>query len=236
MSKTDEAVSSLTEMIRSGRFRVGDRVPTEPELTAELGMSRTAVREAVRALTFAGVLRVRQGDGTYVTSLEPAQLLRSVGVALDLSSVETLAELYAIRRILEPEATAMAAVRMTASDLHDLRGHLAAMADARSAEEFVTADAEFHDVIAGAAGNEALRALLVSLRSESARMRIRRAREEDDAAERTLAEHAAILDALANRDVGRAKASAMQHLAEGERWLRVAAEREHRGPLSRKAP
>lgn len=237
VSKTDAAVNALGDMIRSGRFSVGDRLPTEPELVAELGVSRGALREAVRALSFAGVLRVRQGDGTYVTGLEPALLLRSVGFALDLTSTETLAELYGIRRILEPVATAMATPRMTEEDLAVVADHLAAMREAKGADDavaFVAADAAFHDAIAASCGNEALRAVLVSLRSESARVRIRRAREEQDAEERTIAEHSSILAALAIGDAEAAKAAATLHLAEGERWLRAAvlAERPVRGEVS----
>ncbi len=225
-SKTDEAVDALAEMIRSGRFTVGDKLPTEPELVDELGVSRGALREAVQALAFVGVLRVRQGDGTYVSGLEPSQLLRSVGFALDLSSPETLAELYGVRRILEPVATGMAARHMTASQIGAARVQLDAMRDAADAEGFVLADAAFHDEIAAACGNEALRALLVSLRSESARARIRRARDDDGATARTVAEHEAILAALEAGDAELAQAAATLHLAEGERWLRRSVEQD----------
>lgn len=225
-SKTDEAVDALAEMIRSGRFSVGDKLPTEPELVDELGVSRGALREAVQALAFIGVLRVRQGDGTYVSGLEPSRLLRSVGFALDLSSPETLAELYGVRRILEPVATGLAARAMTATQIDAVRSQLDAMRDAVDAETFVLADAAFHDEIAGACGNEALRALLVSLRSESARERIRRARDDQGATARTVAEHEAILAALEAGDAELAQAAATVHLAEGERWLRRSVEQE----------
>lgn len=225
-SKTEQAMEALASMIRSGRYQVGDKLPTENELVAELGMSRTAVREAVKALSFVGVLRVRQGDGTYVTGLEASQLLRSAGFALDLSSPQTLPELYAIRRMLEPQATALAADRVDADGLRMLRGHLQAMIDAPDAETFVAADAAFHDEVAAASGNEALRGLLASLRGESAIMHIRRARDDDGATKRTIAEHEAILSALEKGNAKKAEVAASTHLAEGERWLRLAIDKE----------
>lgn len=222
MNKTDHAVAELLAMIRSGRFSVGDRLPTEPELVEELGVSRSAVREAVQSLSFAGVLRVRQGGGTFVTDLEPARLLRSAGLALDLSGSETLSELYAVRRILEPAVTEMAVPNLTDEDLETLRGYLDAMRNATEAEEFVHADIAFHDRIARAAGNETLRAILHALRSQSGLGLIRRAREEENAELQSISEHEAILAALEARDSELAKAATTVHLAQGQRWLDAA--------------
>lgn len=222
MNKTDHAVEQLLAMIRSGRFSIGERLPTEPELVAELGVSRSAVREAVQSLSFAGVLRVRQGGGTFVTDLEPAQVLRSAGLALDLSGTETLAELYAVRRILEPAATAMAVANMTDEDEDVLRGYLDLMRSAQEAEEFVHADIAFHDTIARIAGNETLRALLHTLRTRSGLGLIRRAREEESAEEQSIVEHEAILAALEARDIELARAATTVHLAQGQLWLDTA--------------
>jgi GntR family transcriptional repressor for pyruvate dehydrogenase complex len=219
MNKTDQAAASLLGMIRDGRFSVGDRLPTEAELVAELGVSRSAVREAVQSLSFAGVLRVRQGGGTFVTDLQPARLLRSATLALNLSSQETLTELYAVRRILEPAATELAAAYVTDDDLAVLRSHLAAMRTAADAEAFVAADIAFHDEIARIAGNETLRAMLAALRSEAGLGLVRRAREEDHAETDSITEHEAILDALQRRDAALAGAATTLHLAQGQRWL-----------------
>ncbi|MCB1256446.1 MAG: FadR family transcriptional regulator [Microthrixaceae bacterium] len=222
MNKTDRAVEALLAMIRSGRFSVGDRLPTEPELVAELGVSRSAVREAVQSLSFAGVLRVRQGGGTYVTDLEPARLLRSAAIALDLTSSATISELYAVRRILEPAATTMAVANLTDEHLETLRELLDEMRTASDAESFVQADIAFHDTVAQAAGNETLRALLAALRSESGLALIRRAREEENAEARSITEHEAILAALEVRDPELAQAATTLHLAAGQRWLDAA--------------
>lgn len=222
MNKTDFATTELLAMIRSGRFSVGDRLPTELELVDELGVSRSAVREAVQALSFAGVLSVRQGGGTFVTDLEPARVLRSAGLALDLSGGDTLAELYAVRRILEPAATAMAVPLMGDGHIAELRDHLDQMRAATTAAEFVQADIAFHDAIAAATGNDTLRALLVTIRSRSGLGLIRRAREEERAEAQSIAEHEAILAAVEAGDAELARAATTVHLASGQRWLEAA--------------
>jgi DNA-binding FadR family transcriptional regulator len=219
MSKTDEAVAELLDMIRSGRFSGGDQLPTEPELVAQVGVSRGAVREAVQSLCFAGVLRVRQGGGTYVTDLEPSRLLRSASLAFELAGHDTVAELYAVRRILEPAATAMAAPRLTGAELAELATQLDAMRGAADAEAFVRADVAFHDLVAAAAGNATLRALLCTLRSESGLTLTRRAKEDEQAAAQAVVDHEAILGALQARDPELARAATIVHLVQGQRWL-----------------
>lgn len=219
MNKTDMAAAGLLEMIRAGRYSEGDRLPTEAELVDELGVSRSAIREAVQSLSFAGVLRVKQGGGTFVTDLQPGRLLRSAALALNLSGHDTLAELYAVRRILEPAATALAVEHLTDGDLDALRAELDAMRAATDEEGFVRADIAFHDLIAGIAQNATLRAMLQALRSEAGLGLIRRAREEDHAEADSIAEHEAILDALVRRDAALAHAATTLHLAQGQRWL-----------------
>ena len=76
---TEGAIDKIRERIVSGAWGPGDRLPKESELAAELGLSRNSLREAVRALSQLRVLEVKQGDGTYVSSLEPGLLLVSAG-------------------------------------------------------------------------------------------------------------------------------------------------------------
>ena len=70
LAVTDEAIEKIKAMITSGALRAGDRLPREADLAADLGLSRSSLREAVRALSLVNILDVRRGDGTYVTSLE----------------------------------------------------------------------------------------------------------------------------------------------------------------------
>src|SRR5438067_13663850 len=83
MGLTDSAIEHIKEMIVSGELRPGDRLPKEADLATRLGLSRNSLREAVRALSLVRVLDVRQGDGTYVTSLRPALLLGALALVAD---------------------------------------------------------------------------------------------------------------------------------------------------------
>src|SRR5258706_3875824 len=105
---TDEAIAKIRSMIRSGELPPGARLPTEQQLSAQMGLSRSGVREAVKVLEAARVLDVRRGDGTYVTSLAPRLLLEGVGLAVDLLRDDTLLEVMDVRRMLEPVATGLA--------------------------------------------------------------------------------------------------------------------------------
>ena len=114
MALTDEAIGKIKEMIISGRVRPGEKLPREADLAAELGLSRNSLREAVKALTLVNVLDVRQGDGTYATSLAPSLLLEALSFIVDFHRDDTVLEFLEVRRILEPAATGLAAVRMSA--------------------------------------------------------------------------------------------------------------------------
>ena len=93
-SATDQAIAKIKELISSGEFSAGARLPTERELTQRFGVSRSSLREAVRALALIGVLEPRVGDGTYVTTLEPDLLLTGFGFVSDLASGESLLEMH----------------------------------------------------------------------------------------------------------------------------------------------
>src|SRR6478736_9149267 len=109
MALTDEAILRIKEMIVSGQLGPGDRLPREPDLAEELGLSRNSLREAVRALALMNILDVRQGDGTYVTSLNPDLLLDALTFVVDFHRDDSVLEFLRVRRILEPAAAAMAA-------------------------------------------------------------------------------------------------------------------------------
>src|SRR5260221_9739462 len=158
---TDGAIETIRGLIASGQWGPGTRLPREADLAKQLGLSRNSLREAVRALSLARVLEVRQGDGTYVSSLEASELLEPTLSATHLLRGRTVLELFEVRRMLEPEAAAMAALRADDDVNVALRRELDRMFDAGDkGEDLGEADAAFHDVIAAAPGNAALRPLL----------------------------------------------------------------------------
>lgn len=220
MAVTDEAIEKIKEMIVSGALRPGDRLPKESELAAELGLSRNSLREAVRALSLIRILDVRQGDGTYVTSLDPQLLLEALSFVVDFHRDDTVLEFLAVRRILEPAATGLAAARITTDELDALQGKLDALGAQPSVEELVAADLEFHRGIVAAAGNSVLCSLLDGLSGPTTRARVWRGLTQEDAVSRTLLEHRAILSALRDRDGEAARSWSTVHIASVEQWLR----------------
>src|SRR3954451_478597 len=116
-------------MIVAGDLQPGDRLPREADLAERLGLSRKSLREAVRALSLIRVLDVRQGDGTYVTSLAPQLLLDALSFIVDFHRDDTVLQFLEVRRILEPAATALAAQRMTDPDIEALRKVLNGLRD-----------------------------------------------------------------------------------------------------------
>lgn len=220
-SVTDEAIERIRQMIMSGEWGPGTRLPPEAELAARLGMSRNSLREAVRALSLVRVLEVRQGDGTYVTSLEPDLLLESTRFVAHLLADKTVVELFEVRRMLEPAAGALAAVRMDEDGRAALRRELDRMTAATSVEDLVDADAAFHAVVAQAAGNSVLSSLLEGLSTRTMRARVWRGRLEKGALDATKAEHTRIYEAIVARDPELARIVAAAHVANSEHWLRA---------------
>jgi GntR family transcriptional repressor for pyruvate dehydrogenase complex len=219
MSVTSKAIAEIKRLIVTGELAPGERLPPEGPLATQLGISRSSLREAVRALSAMGVLDVRRGDGTFVTSLEPDLLLRGTGFVVDLLQGQEPLELLAVRRLLEPAATALAAYRLDEEELESLRESLERMAEAADVEEFVEIDDAFHGTIVGSTGRPLLVALVRSLSGHTLRARIWRGLIDEGAAQETLRGHRAIVKALEARDAELAHAAAAMHIADVERWL-----------------
>jgi GntR family transcriptional repressor for pyruvate dehydrogenase complex len=222
MSLVDQAVIRLRQLIQTGQLQPGARLPPEHQLATDLNISRNGLREAVRALVVARVLEIRRGEGTFVTSLEPALLLEGVGVAVDLIRDDTVLEITEVRRLLEPIATAVAATRISPEQLADVDRHLAAMrAAVDDPELLIHHDAAFHHAVIAATGNQTLTILLAGIAGQTVRARVWRGLVEDNSASRTVAEHEAIYVALAAGDAPMANAAALTHIGNTERWLRA---------------
>ena len=222
MALTDEAILQIKDMIRSGELKAGDRLPPEKELSASLGLSRSSLREAVKALEILRVLDVRRGDGTYVTSLEPHLLMESMAFAVEIHQDTSILDVFAVRRILEPAAAALAASRVGPDDVDDLRAMLEEMDADTAVDNLVAHDLVFHGRLAELSGNAYLGTLLDSLSSRTLRARVWRGLTEEGSVGRTLAEHRAIVDALAAGDADLVRARVLVHVSGVEDWLRRA--------------
>lgn len=217
ISKPDlhmETVSRLAQLVAAAER--GSRLPTERELCEQLGVGRSTLREAVRALAFIGAVEPRQGSGTFVGG-DPAAVDRLIGLGLVLnrSKVEEVVE---VRRALEVDAARLAAERHTEADAEALRAIMREMVacqdDPLAASKI---DVDFHVKLAHASHNSVLEHLLSGMRVLLEAW-MERAIYRTDIVRAIVGEHNAILDAVVARDVA-AAASRM------ELHQRVAAER-----------
>jgi DNA-binding FadR family transcriptional regulator len=216
---TDEAIDKIKAMILAGELAPGSRLPKEDVLAGQLGLSRNSLREAVRALTAMRILVTRQGDGTYVSSLEPQLLLETLSFAADVSHGRTAQQLLQVRRLLEPQATGLAAPLLQPHDLEELRDILDRCRSAVTVEEFVAHDIAFHLRIVEAVGNPVLSMLLEVLSTRTQRVRIVRGSRTQNALDSAHQDHEEILRALQARDALLAASAATVHITAVEQWL-----------------
>ncbi|CAL9326508.1 FadR/GntR family transcriptional regulator [Streptomyces olindensis] len=219
MALTDEAMDKIKAMIVAGELAPGSRLPKEEILAAQLGLSRNSLREAVRALTAMRILVSRQGDGTYVSSLEPHLLLETLSFAADVSQGRAALQLLQVRRLLEPQATGLAAAMLQPHDLQELRDILDRCRSAATVEDFVAHDIAFHLRIVEAVGNPVLSMLLEVLSTRTQRVRIVRGSRTRDALDSAHQDHEEILRALQARDALLAVSAATVHITAVEQWL-----------------
>jgi GntR family transcriptional repressor for pyruvate dehydrogenase complex len=219
---TDEAILKIKEMILTGDLKPGDRLPPEKELGEALGLSRSSLREAVKALEIIRVLDVRRGDGTYVTSLSPSLLLDALSFVVDVHQDDSVLELFEVRRILEPAAAGLATPRMTEADIAHLRELLAQVDGTPSVDQLVANDIVFHRYICERSGNAYLTRMLDALSSSTLRARVWRGLTQEGSVQRTLTEHRAIVDALEAGDADLVAAQMTVHVSGVAAWLRRA--------------
>ncbi|MEU4014664.1 FadR/GntR family transcriptional regulator [Microbacterium sp. NPDC028030] len=222
MAVTDDAIAKIKAMIVSGELAPGDRLPPEKELSERLGLSRSSMREAVKALEVIRVLDVRRGDGTYVTSLEPHLLLEAVSFVVDMHDDDSMLEIFAVRRMLESQASGLAATLGSDEQIAALQREVDGVDASVNIDELVDHDIRFHRDIVEMAGNAYLASLIEHMSSQTVRARAWRGLTEADALDRTLSEHRAIADAIAMRDPALATSLTTAHIAGIERWLRHA--------------
>ncbi|MCO7514965.1 FadR family transcriptional regulator [Pseudomonas guariconensis] len=227
-SLAQELVTVLTERIRSGQLKRGDKLPTESQIMAEEGVSRTVVREAISRLQASGQVETRHGIGTFVLDA-PA----SSGLRIDPATIVTLREVLAVlelRIALEVESAGLAAQRRSDEALAAMREALDELNEGVShASDAVSADFQFHLLIAQASGNHYFADIIDHLgTSIIPRTRLNSARlAHDDQAHymsRLRHEHDAIYEAIARRDSEGAKMAMRMHLSNSRERLRQAHE------------
>lgn len=226
MSVAGGVIQQIRDLIIDGEIAPGQRLPSEGELSSRLGVSRNSLREAVRALCEARVLEVRRGDGTFVSNLEPETLLGGLGFMLELMQDDTMLEIFEVRRLFEPPATGLAALRATDQDVRELTESLQQLNRASSNEDLINLDVAFHNRIMQITGNSTLCTLMDALGTRATRARIWRGITMEGTRNFTFEQHGRIVEAIAARDPALASAASTVHLSASEVWLkRILSER-----------
>jgi GntR family transcriptional repressor for pyruvate dehydrogenase complex len=205
-------VEQIERSIRSGELRPGDQLPPERELAQQFGVSRTAVREAVKALSEKGLVEAYPGRGTFIVDTTSQVIRQSLDLLIQFGQKEGSAFLVEARDILEPEVAARAALRADEKQIGAMREAVATM-DAAVGDEgaYIEADLDFHLALAEAARNPVI---LTFLDSIVALLREHRARvfETTGGPERGQVHHKRILAAIEQRDPDAARQAMHQHL------------------------
>ena len=206
--------SAIEDAIRSGELGQGDKLPSEKKLCLQFGVSRTAVREALRMLSARGLLRIEKGRGIFVEQLSADTVAAPMELYLHLNSGEDHAiHVVGARQLIEPPIAAEAALRHTESDAEKLRANVAQLAVAEHDSALMsTLDMSFHLLIAEAAHNPVLPLFIRPIQMLMPAIKASVYGVVDDAHATAVHWHSRILDAILARDAGLAEAEMRGHL------------------------
>jgi GntR family transcriptional repressor for pyruvate dehydrogenase complex len=208
----EQIVDQIERRIAAGDLKVGDQLPPERELAEQFTVSRTAVREAIKALREKGLVEIRLGRGTFVTNGTSNVIRRSLGVLMKADESNGAANLVEVREILEPEIAARAALRVTEQNIAAMAKAVEIMDTALdNADVFVEADLDFHLALAEATQNPIIPILMDSIIDLLREQRKRTGNVEGGLA-RGQYHHKIILEAVVKRDPQAARQAMQNHL------------------------
>jgi len=212
---SQDIIEQVRDLVTSGRLRPGDRLPSERELSQALSVSRSSVREAVRAMESLGLIEARAGEGTFVASPSGSRGSDPLIASLH-QDWSTQHKLFEVRRVIEPDLASLAARRATAEQIEKMRTILAEQqAQIRQGGTGVRQDTLFHYLLAEATGNEVLVRIMDSLMDLLLRTR-EESLQHDKRPARSLKQHRAMLRAIEARNPRAAERLMYQHIAEIE--------------------
>ncbi len=160
----ERIVSQIEQRIVAGELKAGDQLPSENELARQFTVSRTAVREAIKALREKRLVEVRPGKGTFITNGTPDAVRHSLGLLMKFGEPNGFANLVEVREMLEPEIAALAATRITPESIAAMQEAVAIMDTAlEDVDTFVEADLDFHLALAEATQNPVIPLLMDSI-------------------------------------------------------------------------
>ena len=222
----EQIVQQVEESIQKGALKSGDKLPPERDLAQQFGVSRTAVREAVKALREKGFVEAYPGRGTFIMETGSHPMRLSLDRMVKAGQAEGSRYLTEVREMMEPEIAAMAAERADGEDLAAMRESLEVMDRAkRDPEAFIEADLDFHLALAEAAANPIILSLIYSIVGllREQRMGIFQV---EGGPERGQYHHKRILEAVEHRDSAGAREAMKAHM----RQVREDSRRTRGGP------
>jgi GntR family transcriptional repressor for pyruvate dehydrogenase complex len=208
----EQIVQQIQDSIEKGVLKPGDQLPAERELALQFGVSRTAVREAVKALREKGLVEAFPGRGTFITSGTSNSIRLTLDRMIKTGQADGTLHLVEVREILEPEIAALAATRADEARLVEMREVVGIMDNAKhDPDAFIEADLDFHLALAEAAANPLILSLIDSIVGVLREQRLSIFKV-DGGPERGQYHHKRILEAIENRDPGGARAAMRAHL------------------------
>jgi GntR family transcriptional regulator, transcriptional repressor for pyruvate dehydrogenase complex len=208
----EQIVEQIEGSIVKGDLKAGDQLPAERDLAQRFGVSRTAVREAVKALREKGLVEAYSGRGTFITDGTTQAVRQSLDLMVKIGQPEGSTHLAEVRAILEPEIAALAAVRIQEPELTTMRDAVAAMDRAgQDPETYIEADLDFHLALAEGAANPLILSLLDSIVALLREQRLRIFKV-PGGPERGQIHHKRILDAVDRHDSEKAREAMRAHL------------------------
>jgi len=223
-----ESVSSeltrklVDHLVTDGRLKPGDRLPSERQLAAALGIGRSAVRDALRSLSLLGLIEIRQGSGSYVKEPDSELLPQIIEWGMLLGE-RNIMDLVEARSHIETAVAALAADRRTDGDLTEIKLHLDAMSRATNTASFVEADVAFHIALARAAGNAVFLDIITSVQS-LLRVWITRVIDAAATTESFHREHFAVFEAVEAGDPDGARVFMQRHMDHAAKELAASLE------------
>ncbi len=213
-------VTELKTAIVQGKLKPGDRLPSERDLAEMLGVSRTSLREALKLLAASGLVTIKHGQGVFIAEQEQDTYVRKFVDHLFIDKTK-IAELFAIRKVLEVQAASWAAEHGTSDQKQMLIDIvLATRAKIKGNQEDLSILAEhdsvFHNTLAIATNNSVLIDVMYSLLDLLGDSRFQ-AMQVPSRPHRSLSEHEEVAQAIYMGDTERAKATMLNHLNAVER-------------------
>lgn len=211
----EDVASSITDMIRSGEWGLGERIPTESALADRFEVGRSTVREAVKSLQITGVLHSKAGMGTFVSE-SAVRLIQSSELMALLEDDGELSSIVETRYILEPQMAALAAARRTEDDCCQLEGILAVMEQCETKAQLLEQGYQFHSLLAQITRNRILTGFYESIAGKLLCIR-----DLDfltlEVYRKGIGDHRAIAQAIREKDGERAKTLMQKHLKQDYR-------------------